>query len=257
MKALSRFLAVAFCLFSAAFVHAQDETARHKSVYNKINAAEKSMQKVTATYKDDPTEFALTGWLENGQVRKIVAANGDDGNAVEEIYLENEQPLFVYSTYTQGGVSGGPRIEERLYFKDGSVFKWLTTEKPAPVFHGEDYAATTERLTSNCTAFVAALKKDKASGKPKAAAAQVVEGTFVGVEQGDYAHWNMRVKGGEDLSLFILRPDATVEKVLEKPEAYAGKKCRITVKKTVENLPEAGGKTEVEQILSVEWIGKK
>lgn len=256
MKILPRFLFVVVCLVSATALHAQSDTAHHKAVYNKINAMEGSLQKVTATYKDDPTEFALTGWLEGGQVRKIVAANGDDGNAVEEIYLENEQPLFVFSTYTQGGVSGGPRIEERLYFKDGSVFKWLTTEKPAPVFHGEDYAATTERLVSNCTAFVAALKKGKAAGK-KAAATQVIEGTFVGVEQGDYAHWNMRVKGGEDASFFILRPEASVEKVLEKPEAYTGKKCRVTVKKSMENIPEAGGKTEVEQVVSVEWIGKK
>lgn len=256
MKILPRFLFVVVCLVSAAALHAQSDTAHHKAVYNKINAMEGSLQKVTATYKDDPTEFALTGWLENGMVRKIVAANGDDGNAVEEIYLENEEPLFVFSTYTQGGVSGGPRVEERLYFKDGSVFKWLTTEKPAPVFHGEDYAATTERFVSNCTAFVAALKKGRPAGK-KAAAAQVIEGTFVGVEQGDYAHWNMRVKGGEDASFYILRPEASVEKVLEKPEAYAGKKCRVTVKKSMENIPEAGGKTEVEQILSVEWIGKK
>ncbi len=256
MKILPHLLSAAICLVSATLVHAQSETAHHKAVYNKINAMEGSLQKVTATYKDDPTEFALTGWLENGQVRKIVAANGDDGNGVEEIYLENEQPLFVYSTYTQGGVSGGPRIEERLYFKDGGVFKWLTTEKPAPVLHGEDYAATTERLVSNTKNFVAALKKGKPAGK-KAAAAQTIEGTFVGVEQGDYAHWNMRVKGGDEASFFILSPDASVEKVLEKPEAYAGKKCRITVKKSVENIPEAGGKTEVEQVLSVEWIGKK
>lgn len=256
MKALQLLIPAVVCLITTTASLAQSDIAHHKEVYNKVNAMEGSLQRVTATYKDDPTEFALTGWLENGKVRKIVAENGDDGNAVEEIYLENEQPLFVFSTYTQGGVSGGPRIEERLYFKDGSVFKWLTTEKPAPVFHGEDYAATTERLTTNCTAFVAALKKGKPAGKKAAAAAQPLEGTFVGIEQGDYAHWNMRVKG-EDVSLFILRPDASVEKVLEKPEAYAGKKCRVTVRKSTENIPEAGGKMEVEQILSVEWLGKK
>ncbi len=256
MKALTLFIPAVVCLITATTSFAQQDTARHRALYDKINAEQKSFQKVTAIHKDDPTEFELTGWLENGQVRKIVARNNDDGNAVEEIYLENEKPLFVYSTYTQGGVNGGPRVEERCYFKDGSIFKWLTTEKPAPVLHAEDYAANTGRLTGNCTAFVAALKKAaKPTGKP-AAAAHVVEGTFVGVEQGDYAHWNMRVKGA-DVSLFVLRPDASVEKVLEKPEAYAGKNCRVTVKKSMENIPEAGGKMEVEQVLSVEWIGKK
>ena len=53
----------------------------------------------------------------------------------------------------------GAKVEERFYFKDGAIFKWLTTEKPAPVFHGEDYQATTEMHTANCAAFLAALKK--------------------------------------------------------------------------------------------------
>ena len=251
----------AFLLLASVLpAHAQKDTAHHRAVYNAINEKEASLQKVTASYKDEPTEFALTGWLEDGKVRKIVAVNGDDGDdgdGVEEYYLENEQPLFVFSTYT----SGGAKIEERLYFKDGEIFKWLTTEKPAPVFHGEDYAANTERLVGNTAAFVAALKKaaSKAGGKPKgqAAAAKTVDGTFAGIEEGDYAHWTMRAKNGEDLSFFILKPDASVEKVLENPDAFAGRKCRVTVKKSMETIPEAGGKMEVEQVLSVEWLGKK
>jgi hypothetical protein len=31
----------------------------------------------------------------------------------------------------------------------------------------------------------------------------------------------------------------------------------VTWKKSTENIPEAGGKMEIEQILSVEWLGKK
>lgn len=250
-------LPAAFLLAFSAVAHAQSDTAHHRAVYNAVNEQASSFKKVAATHKDDPTEFALTGWLEGGQVRKIVATNGDDGVGVEEYYLENEKPLFVYNTYT----SGGKKIEERLYFKDGEIFKWLTTEKPAPVFHGEDYAANTERIVSNTTAFVAALKQaaGKAGGKPKAqaAASKAIEGTFLGIEEGDYAHWNMRDKDGEEVSFFILNPDTAVEKVLEKPKAYAGRKCRVTVKQSKDNLPEAGGKVDIEQVVSVEWLGKK
>jgi hypothetical protein len=97
--------------------------------------------------------------------------------------------------------------------------------------------------------------KDKEEAKPKKAAL-TVEGTFTGIEQGDYAHWNMRTKAGE-VSYYILKPDASVEKVLKNAKPFVGRKCRITYKKTTENIPEAGGKMEVEQIVSVEWLGKK
>jgi hypothetical protein len=255
MKVLSLFTTTAFFAFSV-FSQAQSDTAHHRAVYAEINAKEDSLQKVTATHKDEPTVYALTGWLEGGEVKKIVSKNSDDGEGVEEYYLENEQPLFVFSTYYKTAENGkrGAKVEERLYFKDGSVSKWLTTEKPAPIFHGEDYQATTERLVTNCEAFVAALKKGK--GAKAKAATQVAEGTFVRIEEGDYFHWNMKSKAGEELSFFIMKADASVEKVVENPEAYVGKKCRVTWKTSTENIPEAGGKMKIDQILSVEWLGK-
>lgn len=249
-------LLVAASLAMSGFATAQSDTAHHRAVYNEINEKQDALKKVTTSYKDEPTEFSLTGWLEGGGVRKIVAICSDDGEGVEEFYLENEKPLFVFSTYYKVTGSGkrGAKVEERLYFKDGSVFKWLTTDKEAPVFHGEDYAATTERLNSNCAAFVAALKAKGGGGKA-APAAKVVEGTFTGIEEGDYFHWNMRAKTGGEISFFILKPDQTVNQVLDHPQKFVNKRCRVTWKKSTENIPEAGGKMEIEQILSVEWLG--
>lgn len=267
---LSVVAAVAGFACASATAHAQSDTAHHRKVYSAINESEGSMQKVKATHKDEPTVFALTGWIADGEVKKIVAECSDDGEGVTEYYLEDGKPLFVYNTYRQGGEGSKnrPKVEERLYFdKEGSIFKWLTTEKNAPVFHAEDYAATTELHTGNCKAFVAALKK-KAAGKGNETAAEpsgnkssaegtvIVEGTFTGIEEGDYAHWQMRSKGGEEISYFILRPDASIEKVLENPKEYAGKKCRVITKKGMEEIPEAGGKLEIEQVLSVEWLRK-
>jgi len=94
-------------------------------------------------------------------------------------------------------------------------------------------------------------------GAAPAKKAKTLEGTFVGIEQGDYFHWNMKTADGEERSFFILKPDESVNKMVDKPEAFVGKKCRITWKTSTENIPEAGGKMEVEQILSVEWLGKK
>ncbi len=82
---------------------------------------------------------------------------------------------------------------------------------------------------------------------------RVVEGSFQGIEQGDYAHWQMRTGDGKAVSYFILRPDSSVEAVLNDPEKFVGRKCRVTIKTGVEEIAEAGGKTEIEQVVSVAW----
>jgi hypothetical protein len=257
MKLLSILSTIALFTTAVFAEESSADTAHHRKVYNQINDSEASFTKVTTTCKIDSKGYALTGWLQNGEFTKIIALSGPKGRDATEYYLENGQPLFVYNTYATKPADGGKGqgIFERLYFKDGSIFKWLTTEKPAPVFHGEDYAATTELYTTNCTAFVAALEKVKSPAK--AAAAEITEGTFTGVEEGDYFHWNMKSKAGEDVSFFILKPDASVSRVVDNPKAFIGRHCRVTWKKSIENIPEAGGKTEIEQILSVEWVGKK
>lgn len=83
---------------------------------------------------------------------------------------------------------------------------------------------------------------------------QTTFGIFLGIEQGDYAHWKLRKSDGEEVSYFILKPDASIEKVLANSQKYLGKKCQVEWKTTTENIPEAGGKMEVEQVVSVEWL---
>ncbi|MBV6499772.1 MAG: hypothetical protein CJBNEKGG_02235 [Prosthecobacter sp.] len=232
---------------------AQEDTAHHRQVYQEVNANEASFKKVTAAFRTEASKADLTGWFEGNEARKIIAVTSGEDAAVTEYYLEGGEPLFVFNTFRQLKEDGsrGPKVEERLYFKEGAIFKWLTTEKPAPVFHGEDYQATTEKHATNCAAFVAALNKARSSGR---AGAKVTVGVFAGIEEGDYFHWNMQAAGGEEVSYFILHPDASVDKVLEDPAAYVGRRCRVTWKKGMEDIPEAGGKMQVEQILSVQWL---
>jgi hypothetical protein len=87
--------------------------------------------------------------------------------------------------------------------------------------------------------------------------AKALEGKLLRIDEGDYFHWVMATADGGEGSSFILKPDATVDKVVEEPAAYVGRRCRITWKASQETIPEAGGKIDVEQVLSVEWLGKK
>jgi len=66
----------------------------------------------------------------------------------------------------------------------------------------------------------------------------------------------MRDATGRERSFSILNPDSTVDKVIANPEAFVGKKCRISWRRSEETIPEAGGKMQVEQILRVEWLLK-
>lgn len=239
---------------------AEDTTARHRSVYKEINASLDSFTKVTGTHKVEEMTYRLTGWLKQGEVVKIEASGNDPARTNEEYYLVKGKPLFVLCTRHQLNDDGkpGPRIEERFYFsEDQTLSKWLTTEKNPPVFHSEDYASMASLFNSNSSAFIAALKKAKSPDKTKAAATKTFEGTFTGIEQGDYFHWNMKSKSGEEKSFFVLSPDSSVDKVCDAPESFIGKTCRVTWKASKEFIPEANQKMDIEQVLSVEWLPKK
>lgn len=250
-------------LLLAAFVplasQAQQDTARHREVFTQVNAGLDSLKKVKATYKEDEfLQFDLTAWLDDkGAVRKINAVvPNEDGGGFEDFYYDGGKLLFVYRTFESGG---GVKVEDRFYFREGAMFKWIDQVKKTVPASSDNFASEAERLTGNSAKFLAALQKTGAkppAGKPTAAKAQVATGKFLRIDEGDYFHWVMQTSGGEELSLFILKPDASVEKVVEDPAKYVGRACRVTWKKSTETIPEAGGKMEIEQILSVEWVKK-
>jgi hypothetical protein len=65
------------------------------------------------------------------------------------------------------------------------------------------------------------------------------EGTFVGIEQGDYAHFQIKDSKGRDDSFIILRPDKSVQPYLEHPAKLKGRRVRVYWKE--QTIPEAGG----------------
>jgi len=83
--------------------------------------------------------------------------------------------------------------------------------------------------------------------------AEMLEGTFTGIEQGDYAHWKMREKDGTERSFFILQTDEAIDRVLADPQEYEGRSCRVRWERRKEEIPEAGGPMEIDVLLSVEW----
>jgi hypothetical protein len=60
-----------------------------------------------------------------------------------------------------------------------------------------------------------ALSAEKNKGGQKEAASKTVmkitSGVFTGIEEGDYSHWKMKTDKGEEVTYFILKPDAAIE----------------------------------------------
>ena len=70
------------------------------------------------------------------------------------------------------------------------------------------------------------------------------DGSFLGIEQGDYAHFQIKptTKGQPD-SFIVLRPDKSVKPFLDNPASLKGRKVRVHWKE--ETIPEAGGPVKV------------
>jgi len=238
------FSATVAAIFAADATAARDPDISHqRQVYKQINDDAGAMQKVTANLPGADGPFALTGWLDGGQPRKITASPGLSGAGSDEFYLENGQPVFVFSTLKKNGTT----IEDRVYLENGEIVKWISTD-PSFVAHGEDYASMTERLASEVPRYTEALAGGNEEGN-----GQVVEGSFTGIEQGDYAHFKLRESDGTERSFFILQTDAAIDRVLADPQEYEGRTCRVRWERRSENIPEAGGPMEIDVLLGIEW----
>ena len=78
------------------------------------------------------------------------------------------------------------------------------------------------------------------------------DGTFAGIEQGDYAHFLVERGKGKQESYFILRPDKSVQPYLNNPSKLKGRKVRVHWEERNEHIPEAGGNQQIKVVTKVE-----
>lgn len=78
------------------------------------------------------------------------------------------------------------------------------------------------------------------------------DGTFAGIEQGDYGHFLIKDTKGKPQSFFVLRPDKSVQSYLENPDKLKGRRVRVHWEERNEHIPEAGGKQRIKVVTKVE-----
>jgi hypothetical protein len=79
----------------------------------------------------------------------------------------------------------------------------------------------------------------------------VAEGTFAGIEQGDYAHFLLKDKKGTEHSYFILKPDKSVQSYMDNPE-LKGRRVRVYWREQTQKIPEAGETRRIKVVTKVE-----
>ena len=82
---------------------------------------------------------------------------------------------------------------------------------------------------------------------------KITKGTFVGMEWGDYLHFNMKNEAGEEISFFVFDLPEDQITAFEKPE-MAGKAIEVKWKTSKRDIPESGGEMELDEILEVKLL---
>ena len=158
---ITRFLLVILCL-SLNHLSAQVDTAHHRAVYKSINEGLKHFHKQTVAYKHEGVGYRLEGWLNDGEIVKIVVRSPADKNfGTEEYYIENGKPLFVFRVRdmldSETGETMIKRAENRFYFRDGHLFKWLDCDKAEVSTDDEAFGDEGEWILMNFKMFINAF----------------------------------------------------------------------------------------------------
>lgn len=92
----------------------------------------------------------------------------------------------------------------------------------------------------------------KSSEKVDSNQQKVIEGTFMGLQQGDLFYFNIKDNSGKTWSLIVMKTDATYEKISANPAQYKGKKMKVTYKKTTKHIENNGGNMTFDEYLKAE-----
>ena len=103
-----------------------------------------------------------------------------------------------------------------------------------------------------CTALIVTLVFAASAFSESRASKGTTNGTFAGIEQGDYAHLLVKTASGKQESYFVLQVDKSVQPYVEYAAKMRGRKVRVYWEERNENIPEAGGKQKIKLVTKVE-----
>lgn len=126
-------------LFVTAALQAADSAIEEKvkairGKYAEIEKELKDCRQVKREVEDESTEGGeLTAYFKDSNLRKLSAQiYGEMGKHLSEFYFSESQLVFVFSVVQRydkpfGAVKS--KTEERFYFADGKLIRWLNSDK--------------------------------------------------------------------------------------------------------------------------------
>ena len=245
---------------------APDPTAEHRALYSEINGALKTMaqKRFTVDLPGAPVEPEGTAWISGGMARKIrIVYPSDHGQMVQDFYYSPGADLpklmFVYEVITTQTVNGTDSSgrENRYYFQDGQMIRWLDEDRRAVPTDIQDFTDREQEVMEASSMALEALGATGGSGKTgtntqSGTAGPVTEttGVFMGIESGDYSYLLLK-SGKKEISYMILETDAALDRLVANPDRYTGRTITVLWQTAQENIPEAGGMQTVTKAVSV------
>ncbi len=209
---------VAFALFAPGSAFAQADTAVARQVFAEVNGRLSSLAETRLTVRRPGVAYdnELRAWSEGGVLRKIESvARDDSGDVVVEYYFGKGQEFVFAYTAVKGwdGPRQVTRIEQRQYFDQGKLVKWLRGREAKPVPASDpQYAGEGRARLEELAAYVPAIRA-KATPAPAAktgpgpgtvvVAGQVknAAGTILRMENGDIAcHLHLKDERGAEFT---------------------------------------------------------
>jgi hypothetical protein len=128
------FVMASLLMLLPALTHAQSDTAHARQVFTEVNKQLPQLQQVSFSTKRPGVDYKAEGkaWAQDGVVKKIEIIERDDsGDVVSEFYYAGATLVFVFEMVKGFSDSGNSNKqvainEERYYYRDGKLFKWLS-----------------------------------------------------------------------------------------------------------------------------------
>ncbi len=217
-----------------ALAGAQPDTEQARRVFSETNQQIPQLERVTFFTRRPGAGYSAEGtaWRDKNTVKKIEIIERDDsGDVVSEWYFSGSTLVFVLESVrgfsnTAPGNKLRTVTEERFYFRDGKLFKWLSgmgnnkTENPTT---GQAFTQAAQSLLAASAAFVNAVQQTGASGPVRVGGVnKQTIGTVTGLNAGDRGCYikltSEQGRAFEEMADFS---------VCEKPKALVGKRVSL------------------------------
>ena len=228
-------------LLYPALADAQPDTEHARKVFAETNQQLGQLEKVTFFTRRPGVDYSAEGtaWRDKSSVRKLEIIERDDsGDVVSEWYFSGNTLVFVLESvrgFANGG-RGNKQVtvnEERLYFRDGKLFKWLSgmgNDRTDNSSNSKEFKQASESRLAASAAFLNTAQQTGTSGQIRVGSFnKPAVGTVTGLNAGDRGCYislsSDQGKAFEEIADFAM---------CEKPKALLGK--RVSLGYTVERV---------------------